>query len=179
MSARGWIALAAFALATSAFASTHSSKKVSGVVNLNDAPLDQLNELPGMSMKAAQAIVDYRMQQPFERVEDLAKVKGFGAKRFEKLKDHLAISGESTLKVEQVAKAKKSNGKSKAKSGKGRKSKKKKSSKHKHAHSTTPVGGQGRRHRSSSLSRLFRTHRRTPRHHSPRIGLGGSVRVSL
>lgn len=53
-------------------------------IDINSAPLDVIEELPGIGIKLAQAIVDGR---PYEKIEDLLKVKGIGEKRFAKLKD--------------------------------------------------------------------------------------------
>ena len=74
-------------------------KQVTGVVNLNQATAQQLDLLPGVGAKAAQRILDYRKKQPFARPEELVKVKGFGKKKFEKLKVHLAVAGPTTVKL--------------------------------------------------------------------------------
>ena len=74
-------------------------KQVTGVVNLNQATAQQLDLLPGVGAKAAQRILDYRKKTPFTRPEELVKVKGFGKKKFDKLKVHLAVAGPSTLKL--------------------------------------------------------------------------------
>jgi competence protein ComEA len=85
--------------------------KVSGVVNLNQATVAQLDLLPGVGAKAAQAIVTYREKQKFTRIEELVKVKGFGKKRFAKLKPFLAVQGETTLRSEKAPKPEKEGGK--------------------------------------------------------------------
>lgn len=72
--------------------------KVEGTVNLNSATADQLDLLPTVGKKAAEAIIAFRAKQPFKRVEELVKVKGFGKKRFEKMRLHLAVSGETTIR---------------------------------------------------------------------------------
>lgn len=60
----------------------------SGKVNINQADLAQLETLPGIGAKKAQAIIDYRTANgSFHSLEDLAKVKGIGPKMLEKLKD--------------------------------------------------------------------------------------------
>ena len=76
-----------------------SAVQVSGVINLNTATAQQLDQLPGVGEKAARRILEYRQKTPFTRVEELVKVKGFGKKKFEKLKPHLAVAGPTTLKV--------------------------------------------------------------------------------
>jgi competence protein ComEA len=68
-------------------------------VNINTATKDELVALPGIGPAKAQAIVDYRKAHgPFKTIEELKDVKGIGAKRFEKLKPDLAVSGASTMK---------------------------------------------------------------------------------
>ncbi|CAM4333591.1 helix-hairpin-helix domain-containing protein [Corallococcus sp. ZKHCc1 1396] len=73
-----------------------------GVVNLNEATAAELDLLPGVGEKAAQRILEHRKKRPFGRVEELVRVKGFGKKKFLKLRAHLALSGPTTLKVEKV-----------------------------------------------------------------------------
>jgi competence protein ComEA len=73
-----------------------------GVVNLNEATAAQLDLLPGVGAKAAQHILTWREKRAFRRIEELVRVKGFGKKRFLKLKPHLTLQGPTTLKVEQV-----------------------------------------------------------------------------
>jgi len=74
-------------------------KVITGVINLNTASAAQLDQLPGVGPKAAERIVAFRQKTPFSRPEDLVRVKGFGKKKLDKLKAHLAVSGPTTLKV--------------------------------------------------------------------------------
>jgi competence protein ComEA len=68
-------------------------------VNINTATKDELVSLPGIGPAKAQAILDYRKAHgAFKSVEELKDVKGIGAKRFEKLKPELAVSGPTTIK---------------------------------------------------------------------------------
>ncbi len=76
--------------------------QVVGVVNLNTATPQQLDQLPGVGEKAAKRIVDYRTKTPFTRPEELVKVKGFGKKKFEKLKPNLATTGATTIKTTRI-----------------------------------------------------------------------------
>ena len=65
-------------------------------ININTATKDELVSLPGIGPAKAQAIVDYRKAHgPFKTVEESKDVKGIGAKRFEKLKPDLAVTGAS------------------------------------------------------------------------------------
>ena len=69
-------------------------------ININTATKDEFVALPGIGPAKAQAIVDYRKAHgPFKTVEDLKDVKGIGAKRFEKLKPDLAVTGPTTAKA--------------------------------------------------------------------------------
>ncbi len=92
------VSLLAFALwpVPSALAGT---KPLTGVVNLNTATPEQLDLLPGVGEKAVARIVAYRSKQPFRRVEELHRVKGFGRKKVLKLKPFLAVSGDTTLRA--------------------------------------------------------------------------------
>ncbi len=84
-------------------ASRKAPSMVSGVVNLNQATEEQLKMLPGMKGSNALAIIAHREKHPFSRVEELAQIKGFSKKGFEKLKPHLSVNGPTTLKVEKAA----------------------------------------------------------------------------
>ena len=84
----GLVAVLALALgAGQALAASKKTKvELSGVVNLNTATAAQLDLLPGIGEKAAKRIIEHRAKTPFVKVEDLRKVKGFGAKKLEKLR---------------------------------------------------------------------------------------------
>jgi len=85
-----------------AFAAKRAPMAVSGVVNLNTATEKQLDSLPGVGAKQAKGIVAYRAAHPFARAEEIVKVKGFGKKKYDKLKAHLTVSGPSTLSVTKL-----------------------------------------------------------------------------
>lgn len=62
------------------------------IVNINSASEEELDSLPGVGAKTAALIVEYRRQHGrFERKEDLLSVRGIGAKKYEKLKDHVTV----------------------------------------------------------------------------------------
>jgi competence protein ComEA len=90
----------ATALALIVGAPAWAKKVVTGVVNLNTATASQLDELPGVGQAAVKRILEHRQKTPFKRIEELVKVKGFGKKKFEKLKPHLAVTGATTIKTE-------------------------------------------------------------------------------
>lgn len=91
------VAVMVMGLSTAALAKGHARPKVAGVVNLNTASAEQLDALPGVAPKTAQAVVEYRKAHPFTKPEEVVKVKGIGKKRFLKLKGFLAVSGPTTL----------------------------------------------------------------------------------
>jgi competence protein ComEA len=74
------------------------AKQVSGTINLNQATAQQLDMLPGVGAKAAARILEHRRKTPFTRPEEIVQVKGFGKKKYDKLKPHLTVSGPTTLK---------------------------------------------------------------------------------
>ncbi len=102
--AMGWLAVTVLALsAGSAMAGKPVGKKeLTGVVNLNTATVQQLDLLPGVGQKAAKRIIEHRTKTPFAKVDDLRKVKGFGAKKMEKLKAFLTTTGPTTATVKKV-----------------------------------------------------------------------------
>ncbi|WP_035589120.1 ComEA family DNA-binding protein [Hippea jasoniae] len=63
-------------------------------VNLNTANVNELVKLNGIGKTKAQAIVDYRKDHPFKKVEDLLNVKGIGPKILEKNKDNLCVGSD-------------------------------------------------------------------------------------
>ena len=63
-----------------------------GKVNINTASAEQLTQLKGIGPALAQRIIEYREKiGPFEKPEDLMKVKGIGQKTFESIKDAIVV----------------------------------------------------------------------------------------
>lgn len=69
----------------------------SGVVNVNTADAAQLQLLPRIGAKVAQRIIEARTEQPFQSVQDLAKVKGIGAQTMVLLAPYVVLEGPTTL----------------------------------------------------------------------------------
>ena len=68
-------------------------KKSADVVNINSADEKTLTNLPGVGPATAKKIIEYREQNGnFNTIEDLKKVRGIGDKKFEKMKEWLAVS---------------------------------------------------------------------------------------
>lgn len=61
-------------------------------LDLNTATLAELDELPGVGRKKAEAIVARRKVQPFQRVTELLRVKGFGPKLFRRVRPFIEVS---------------------------------------------------------------------------------------
>ena len=57
-------------------------------LNINTASKEQLDALPGIDPKTAQAIIDGR---PYEKTEDLLKVKGIDPKIYSQIKDLVKV----------------------------------------------------------------------------------------
>lgn len=61
-------------------------------VNLNTADVVELERLPHIGRKTAEAIIDHRAQNgPFRRVEDLLLVRGISERRFADLRAHVRV----------------------------------------------------------------------------------------
>ena len=66
---------------------------VLAAVNINTADQKTLASLPGIGTTKAEAIVQYRKTNgEFKTIEELAKVKGIGAKTVEKLAKDISIN---------------------------------------------------------------------------------------
>ena len=62
------------------------------VVNINTASAEEFVALEGIGDKTAQNIVEYRdANGPFAAIEDIKNVKGIGDKKFEKIKENIAV----------------------------------------------------------------------------------------
>jgi comEA protein len=77
-----------------------------GVVNVNTASAEQLQQLPGIGKSKAEAIIKHRQAKPFESVDDLATVKGIGKALLSKIKNRVVIKGKTTAVVSKKRKRK-------------------------------------------------------------------------
>lgn len=63
-----------------------------GMVNINTASLEELQQLTGVGPATAQKIIDYRQTYgSFRSPEDLMEVNGIGEKTFNKMKDRVVV----------------------------------------------------------------------------------------
>ena len=62
------------------------------IVNLNTGTQEELELLPGVGEATALKIIEYREKNgPFKKIEDVMDVSGIGEKKFEDMKNNLAI----------------------------------------------------------------------------------------
>ncbi|TYS44339.1 helix-hairpin-helix domain-containing protein [Bacillus infantis] len=63
-----------------------------GMVNINSAGSEELQDIPGIGPSKAAAIIEYRETEgPFQSLEDLMQISGIGEKTFEKLKSYIKL----------------------------------------------------------------------------------------
>ena len=61
-------------------------------ININEATAAQLQQLPGIGKTIAERIVQYREEHgPFKTPDEIKKVSGIGAKKYEAIKDRITI----------------------------------------------------------------------------------------
>ena len=61
-------------------------------ININTASVDELEKLPHIGRKTAEAIVEFRtVNGPFRRVEHLMQIRGVSEERFENLRPLIKI----------------------------------------------------------------------------------------
>lgn len=73
----------------------HGSARGVESMDLNTAPAAQLQELPGIGPKKAEAIIALRQKRPFSRVSQLLEVRGIGRKTLERLKPLVRVGSGS------------------------------------------------------------------------------------
>lgn len=60
-------------------------------ININEAGMDALVQLPGIGPSRAQAIVAEREKRRFRRVEDIMRVPGIGRKTFSRIRQSIRV----------------------------------------------------------------------------------------
>lgn len=60
-------------------------------ININEAGVDALVQLPGIGPSRAQAIVAEREKRRFRRVEDIMRVPGIGRKTFSRIRQSIRV----------------------------------------------------------------------------------------
>lgn len=69
-----------------------ASSQTKTTINLNTATKEELQNLEGIGEKKADQILDYRQEHGgFKSIEELKSISGIGTKRFEAIKEQLAI----------------------------------------------------------------------------------------
>ncbi|UUX34291.1 helix-hairpin-helix domain-containing protein [Fundicoccus culcitae] len=64
-----------------------------GLININSASQIELESLPNIGPKKAEAIIQYRTQNgSFQTIEEILNVSGIGSKTFEQLQDLIKVS---------------------------------------------------------------------------------------
>lgn len=62
-----------------------------GAININTASKEELMTLKGIGETTAEAIIEYRKENKFTKIEDIKNVKGIGDKKFESIKEDIEV----------------------------------------------------------------------------------------
>jgi competence protein ComEA len=63
------------------------------VINLNSATVSQIADLPGIGVKTAELVVQYRLKNgPFKKIEEVMNIRGIGEKSFLRIKDRISVA---------------------------------------------------------------------------------------
>jgi len=78
-----------------------AEETLEGVVNVNTASATELEMLPGIGAARAQAVIEAREAQGgFKSLDDLLAVKGIGEASLARLRPHVVLEGETTVRRE-------------------------------------------------------------------------------
>lgn len=70
------------------------SEVLSGKININTAPVEDLSILPGIGDELANRIIAYReINGPFITIDELENVDGIGKNRIEDIRQYITIGG--------------------------------------------------------------------------------------
>jgi len=88
--------LSALAAAAPLASAAPNADERPAVVNLNTATAGELEALPGIGAKKAEAILEARKARGgFKSVDELVDVRGIGPAQLEKLRPHLRVSSDA------------------------------------------------------------------------------------
>lgn len=69
-----------------------SSDETSTIININNATIDDLQNIPGIGKSKAEKIISYRNENgPFKSIEDIKNVSGIGDSMYEKIREYITI----------------------------------------------------------------------------------------
>jgi competence protein ComEA len=60
-------------------------------ININEAGVDELTQLPGIGPSRAEAIIAERERRRFRRIEDILRVPGIGRKTFGRIRHAIRV----------------------------------------------------------------------------------------
>ena len=66
-------------------------ENTSSKISLNTSSKEELMRLNSIGLAKANAIIEYREEHLFNRIEDIMNVKGIGKALFEKIKDYISV----------------------------------------------------------------------------------------
>ncbi|SHG95726.1 competence protein ComEA [Anaerosphaera aminiphila DSM 21120] len=69
-----------------------STENNNSKININTADKNLLQTLPGVGEKTAEKIIKHRETNSFKEIDDLKSVPGIGDKKFDELKDYIAVN---------------------------------------------------------------------------------------
>ena len=65
--------------------------KETALISINSASEEELDSLPGVGPAIAKRIVAYRMEKPFQSLEEIREVKGIGDAMYAKIQNMICL----------------------------------------------------------------------------------------